>query len=171
MDALDAIFGRRSIRRYTEEPISDEHIRTLLRAGMAAPSARDRRDWHFMVLRDRKNLDAIVEIKGATGSMLKKAPMAIVVCGDLNLALPEWPDYWVQDCSAAMENMLIAAVGLGLGGVWLGFYPNPERVDALKKALNMPDHLIPLGVMSVGHPAVEKEPIDRYEEEKVWFDM
>lgn len=170
MDVLDAIFARRSVRKYQQTALSEAQIDTLLRAAQAAPSTVDNRDWYFMVLRERKNLDIIIDLKAGGADMLKEAPLAIMVCGDLNLAYKSRPDYWIQDCSAATQNILLAATGMGLGSVWLGVYPNMERVEALQKAFQLPDHLVPLCVVAVGYPAEEKQPNARYEAEKVYFD-
>jgi len=99
--------------------------------------------------------------------MLLEAPIAIIVCGKLNNE--RYKGYWVQDCSAATENILIAAQSKGLGTVWLGVYPKEERVDGIRKIFRIPEHMIPLNVIAVGHPAEKKEPSDRYDENRIHF--
>lgn len=150
-DFVQTIFARRSIRKYTSEPVSQEHIRTLLEAAMAAPSASNRKPWEFVVIQERATLDALAEAH-PHGKMLFDAPLSISVCGDLT----EMERYWVQDCSAATENLLLAATALGLGAVWLGVYPRDERVTAVRRVLALPDHITPLNLVSIGHPAEVK---------------
>jgi len=161
---MNAIFKRRSIRKYTEEVVSDELIESLLRAGMAAPSARNKQPWHFVVIDDRKILNEIPKFH-TYSQMLKEASHAIVVCGDVSPQGSE--DYWVQDCSAATQNILLMATELGLGSVWLGVYPNKDRVKALKDLLNLPEHIIPLNIISIGYPAETKNSVDRFDMTKI----
>jgi len=162
---MQAIFNRRSIRKYTDEKVPEELIEQLLRAGMAAPSAGNGQPWHFIVIDDRDVLEDITEIHPYS-KMLKEASHAIVVCCDHSLEKYSGA-YWVQDCSAAMENMLIMAAELGLGAVWLGVYPLEERVKPLKKLLNLPDNVTPFSIMSLGYPAETKEPVDRFNPARV----
>ena len=157
-DLIQTILERRSIRKYTAEPVSEQAIQTLLEAAMAAPSASNRKPWQFVVVTRRETLDALAEAH-AHGKMLFEAPLCISVCGDLT----EMERFWVQDCSAATENLLLAAVALGLGAVWLGVYPRDERVDAVRRILHLPDHIIPLNLISIGHPAEEKQPRTQYD--------
>ena len=167
MDALNAIMGRRSIRKYTSETVSAEAIETILRAAMAAPSAGNQQPWRFIVLTEREQLDAAATTT-PYGAMLREAPAAIVVCGDLRDLKHDI--MWQQDCSAAVENALLAVHALGLGAVWLGFWPKMDRVGPLKVALEMVDGVEPLAVLVIGHPAEEKPPVDRYDAEKVRFE-
>ncbi len=162
---VDTIFARRSIRAYTPEPVSEKNIQTLLKAAMAAPSASNRKPWQFIVVTEREMLDALAEAH-AHGKMLFEAPLCISVCGDLT----EMERYWVQDCSAATENLLLAATALGLGAVWLGVYPRDERVAAVRPVLGLPDHITPLNLVSIGHPAEEKEPRTQYDEARVHWE-
>lgn len=164
MEAMEAILGRRSIRKYKAQPVPENLLRELLEAGMAAPSAGNERPWHFIVLDDRKLLDAIPKFHPYS-QMLKEAPVAIVVCGDLSMEVHQ--GYWVQDCSAATENILVAARALGLGAVWLGVHPVRERVESMRKLLFLPEHVIPLCVVSLGYPAEEKPPAGRYDETRI----
>lgn len=161
---MNAIFKRRSIRKYTEIKVSEELIEQILRAGMAAPSAGNERPWHFVVIDDKDVLNQIPKFHPYS-NMLKEASCAIVVCGDT--ALQRFDGYWVQDCSAATQNMLIMATELGLGSVWLGVYPNKERVKPLKQLLNLPESVIPLSIISIGYPAEEKKPNDSFDKTRV----
>jgi len=158
---LDTIFARRSIRQYTSEPVSKEQIKKLLEAAMAAPSAGNRKPWHFVVVTDRAKLDALT--RHPRGKMLAQATLAIVVCADAKLS----EMFWVQDCSAATENILLAATALGLGSVWLGVHPNPEREAAVREVLGVPAGIAVLNVISIGHPAEKKEPRTQYDESRV----
>lgn len=159
---IQAIFARRSIRKYTTERVSEEDIETLLQAAMAAPSASNRQPWHFMVVTDREKLNTLADLH-PYGKMLFEAPLGVAVCGDVTVS----NRFWVQDCSAATENLLLAATALGLGAVWLGVYPSEERVKAVKGVLNIPENMVPLNLISLGHPAEEKEPRTQYDESKV----
>ena len=158
----DWILQRRSIRKYTSESIDDSTITSLLKAAMAAPSASNRTPWHFVVIKDREQLNSLADAH-PYGKMLYDAPLCIAVCGDT--AVSEL--YWVQDCSAATENMLLAAASLNLGGVWLGVYPRHERVTQVKNILQLPAHIVPLNLLALGHPAEKKEARTQYTELKV----
>ena len=159
------ILARRSIRKYTDEPVSEEAIETLLKAAMAAPSASNRKPWQFIVVTKRETLDSLAEAH-RHGKMLFQAPLCIAVCGDLT----EMERYWVQDCSAATENMLLADTALGLGAVWLGVYPRDERIEAVRPILALPDHITPLNLVSIGHPAEEKPSRTQYDETRVHWE-
>ncbi len=161
---LSTVFARRSIRAYTGQPVSAEDIRSLLEAGMAAPSANNRQPWHFVVVRDRETLRELAE-KHPYGKMLAGAAVAIAVCGD-----PSVSDWWEQDCAAATENILIAAAGLGLGGVWLGCHGREERENAVRGILGVPGRLGVLSLICLGHPAEHKEPRTQYDEARVHRD-
>jgi nitroreductase len=155
-ERLGIIFARRSIREYTDEPVSEADIQSLLEAGMAAPSASNRQPWHFVVVTDRETLKALGRAH-PFGKMIARASLAIAVCGD-----PATSDWWVQDCSAATENILVAAAGLGLGGVWLGCHGRPEREGAIRGVLGIPERIGVLSLLSIGHPAEEKEARTQY---------
>jgi nitroreductase len=160
----DPVMARRSIRAYTAEPVSDEHLERLLRAAMAAPSAGNQQPWRFVVVTDAATR-ALIPTVHPYAAMVEQAPLAIVVCGaDAEM---RWPQFWDQDCAAATENILIEAVQLGLGAVWLGVYPLEERVAGLRRLLAIPDDVTPFAVVPVGHAAGRKEPADRYEPERV----
>lgn len=164
---MEAILARRSIRRYTDRPVPDQVIKELLEAAMSAPSAKDERPWHFVVVRDRKVLDEIPH-HHPYAQMLKQAPVAIVVCADLRL--DKCDGFWVQDCSAATENILIAAQAKGLGAVWVGIYPVEDRVRAMRRILGMPEHVVPLALVPVGYPAEHKPPANRYDTARIHYD-
>jgi nitroreductase len=154
---LNIIFARRSIRQYTDEPVSEADIQSLLEAGMAAPSASNRQPWHFVVVTDRATLRALGNAH-PFGKMIAHAGLGIAVCGD-----PAKSDWWVQDCSAATENILVAAAGLGLGGVWLGCHVRHERESAVRGVLGIPDHIGVLSLLSIGHPAEQMEARTQYD--------
>ena len=161
-DLIHTILSRRSIRSYTPQPVSKQHIQTLLEAAMAAPSASNLKPWHFVVVVDRQMLNNLAELH-PFGKMLFEAPLCIAVCGDPAIS----ERYRVQDCSAATENLLLAAVALGLGAVWLGAYPKEERITAIRTVLGIPDAIVPLNLISIGHPAEKEEPRTQYDEERV----
>ena len=163
---MDSIKNRRSIRRYTNQPLTEEAIYELLEAGMCAPSAGNEKPWHFVVIEERSQLEGIMKVHPYS-HMLKEAPLAIVVCADLSADRYPGTNYWVQDCSAATENILIAAQELGLGTCWLGIYPVEERVQGLVNILGLPENIVPFSAIAVGYPAERKEPIQRYDEIRV----
>lgn len=167
-EALRNILTRRSIREYTDQAVEEEKIRLLLKAAMAAPSARNSQPWDFVVLTKRAAIDELANFSPYV-SMLKEAPLAIVVCGRTDAETGS-PDYWVIDCSAAVQNILLAAHALGLGAVWLGVYPRPERQAALKELLKLPDNVVPHSAISIGYPAEQKEPSQRFKEERVHYE-
>jgi nitroreductase len=162
---LDWILRRRSIRKYTTENVNDSLITTLLKAAMAAPSASNRTPWHFIVIKDRKQLDRLADAH-PYGKMLYDAPLCIPVCGDTTIS----EQYWVQDCSAATENLLLAATGLNLGGVWLGVFPRQERVTKVRQILNLPPNIVPLNLIALGHPAEAKEARTQYSDTRLHYD-
>ncbi len=161
-ELIQTIFARRSIRKYTAEPVSEADIKTLLEAAMAAPSASNRKPWQFVVATGRQTLDSLAEAH-PHGKMLFEATLCIAVCGDLTT----FERFWAQDCSAATENLLLAATALGLGAVWLGVYPREDRVAAIRQVLGLPETITPLNLVSIGHPAEEKEPRTQYDETRV----
>lgn len=164
MDAMETILSRRSIRKYAPKPIPDELVTQLLRAAMAAPSAANQQPWHFVVITNRATLDKIPTYHPyATACM--EAPLAILVCLDQQLEKIE--GMGTQDVSAATQNILLAARALGLGGVWLGVHPRTERQVAFRKELGLPDHVLPFALISLGYPAEEKPPADRYDAGRV----
>lgn len=160
-ELIQTIFSRRSIRKYTGEPVSEADVQTLLEAAMAAPSASNIKPWHFVVVTQREMLDALADAH-PHGKMLAQAPLCIAVCGD-----PDLSRYWEQDCSAATENLLLAVSALGLGAVWLGVHPRDDRIGFTRRILDIPENIVPLNLISIGHPAEEKEPRTQYDEARV----
>lgn len=160
-ERLNMIFSRRSIRVYSGEPVSEEDVQSLLEAGMAAPSASNRKPWHFVVVTDKEALRTLARAH-PFGKMTASAGVAIAVCGD-----PAISDWWVQDCSAATENILVAAAGLGLGAVWLGSHGRPEREQAVRDVLGIPERIGVLSLLSIGHPGEEKARRTQYDRARV----
>ena len=164
--AINNIMTRTSIRQYTDEPVSKTDIETMLRAGMAAPTAVNKQPWHFVAVTDKAKL---AELAGRR-AMIKQAGVAIVVCGNLDKALQGPAQaFWIQDCSAATENILLAANALGLGAVWTGCYPIEDRVAEVSKALKLPENIVPLCVIAIGHPAEQPTPKNKWKPENVSY--
>jgi len=163
---MKAILNRRSIRKYTQEPVPDGVIKELLEAAMSDPSAGNEQPWEFVVINDRQILNEIPKFHPYS-QMLKEAPVAILVCGDLNQQ--KYDGYWVLDCAAATENILIAAQDKGLGAVWLGIYPAEERIEGMRKLLGIPDHVVPVALIALGYPAEHKEPANRFNPNKIRY--
>lgn len=160
MDCLQSIMTRRSIRQYTDEPVTEEQLDAVLRAAMAAPSAGNQQSWRFIVVRSAEQREVLSTATPYAG-VIARAPVGIVVCGDTSE--PKHPGYWVQDCSAAIENLLLAAHATGLGAVWVGVHPVTERVEAVRQACNIPQGVEPLSMIALGHPAEEKPRAERYD--------
>jgi nitroreductase len=152
MDALNNILTRRSVRNYTEQPISDDDLTMILKAGMSGPSCANSRDWIFIVVRDRKTLEKMAENNGRPGTPLKKASLGILICGDMERAFKPAPDYWIIDGAVAAQNMILAAHALGIGSVWLGTYPQKERVKGHAEFFNLPKSVIPHSIIAFGYP-------------------
>ena len=165
---LANIHARKSVRSYTSEPVTPEQVETLLRAAMAAPTAVNYQPWRFVVVTEREQLDAISEVL-PYAKMMKQAPLAIIVCGETVWMGGNENPYWSQDCSAATQNMLLAAEALGLGAVWTAVYPDPDRVAAVKAFLEIPDGVLPLCVVPMGHPAGEQKPRDKWKPENIHY--
>jgi len=166
MDTFTAIHTRRSIRKYDDKPIADDTIREILDAAMMAPSAGNAQPWQFIVVNDREILDGMADLHPHL-KMVTQAQAGIIVCGDLSKE--KFAGYWVQDCSAAMQNLLLAAHDKGLGAVWTGIYPIEERVAAVKKMFNLPEHIIPLGFAPMGYPAQSPKSESRLKEDRIHF--
>jgi nitroreductase len=164
MDTLEAISTRRSIRKYLDKPVPEDLVQKILAAAMQAPSARNQQPWHFVVIDDRRIL---AEIPGfmPNAAMAGTAPLAILVCGDLSLEKSE--GYWVVDCAAATQNMLLAAHALGLGAVWCGVYPREPRMDGLRRLLALPEKVMAHSLVVLGYPAEQVPPVNRYQADRV----
>lgn len=164
MDVLTAIMTRRSIRTFDERPIPEELCEKLLRAAMAAPSARNAQPWQFIVIDHRATLIEIAA-RFPNAEPARTAPLGILVCGDLSLELSK--GYWVIDCAAAAQNILLAAHGLGLGALWTGVYPRENRVEGLRDIFEIPEHVVPHSLVLVGYPAESPEPLDRFDVKRI----
>lgn len=166
---LDIIFRRRSVRTYSDKPISNDIIKQILTAGMSGPTACDKKTPEFIVMKQREVLKKIASFL-PNGGFLAKAPCGILVCGNMTRAHSGELSYMLQDCSAAIENMLIAAAGLGIGTCWLGVHPRPDRVENISKYFRLPENIIPVSVISLGYPVSDPEPRTRYFKEHVHLD-
>lgn len=167
MSILDFIFSRRSIRKFTDQEIDKDTLVKLLQAAMAAPTTANNQPWEFIVVSDKDVMDTL---RKDLFFGQYNAVSAIVVCGNMNLAFsPPSQEYWVQDCSAAIQNILLAATGLGLGSVWIGLYPLPSKIKPVRKVLDIPEYVIPLGVVYLGYPDEFKEPRTQYNEKVVYW--
>ena len=170
---IDDIMTRTSIRQYTDEPVSDSDMETLLRAGMAAPSCCNIQPWHFVVVRDKALRQQLTDSIGPA-EPAARAQAVIVVCGDMRI-MRESPvkdnqDYWVCDACAATENILVAANSMDLGAVWLGVWPMKNRISLLQQILSLPEYIIPLDMIAVGHPPEQPEPKDKWKPERIHQD-
>jgi len=164
--SIPNLFARRSIREYTNEPVSAEQVDMLLKAAMAAPSAGNRKPWHFVVVTEPAVKTALTQVH-PYADMLLEAPVGIVLCGEPGLSFPDRPDYWIQDLSAATENLLLAATGLGLGAVWCGVFPIQERVEGFRRVLGVPETVVPFALVPIGHPGERKRPRTQYDARRV----
>lgn len=154
MEAISNILNRRSIRKFSNKAINDVDLHTILTAAMAGPSAVNSRDWSFIVIRDRNTLNALAD---GPAKPLLTATMAILVCGDTSRSFPMFPDFWTVDGSIAAQNIILAAHALGIGSVWLGTYPIPQRMDSIKNLFKLPDNIIPHSLIALGYPEDPKE--------------
>ena len=166
--AIENIMTRTSIRQYKDQPVEQEKIDIMLKAAMAAPTAVNLQPWHFIVITDKKVIDQLA------GPQPTNAPLLIAVCGDTDkTTMPDGksklPDFWVQDVSAATENLLLAAHALGLGAVWTGVYPIMERTDEVANVLNCPENIVPLAVVRIGYPGESPEPKDKFKQENISY--
>lgn len=167
MELQEVLQRRRSIRKYTEEPVSKEDIDLLMHAAMSGPSACNKTPWEFYVITDEAVLE---KLRNASRYSKIYAPLAIVVCGSLSRALPsQLAPYWIQDCSAATENILLAATDLGLGTVWCGIHPQKRAEERVREALGLTEKQIPLNIIYVGHPDQVQEPRDQYKENYIHY--
>ena len=166
--AIENIMTRTSIRQYADQPVEQEKIDIMLKAAMSAPTAVNLQPWHFIVIDDKATLDQL------SGRQPSNAPLMIAVCGDTDkTTMPDGktklPDFWVQDVSAAIENLLLAAHAQGLGAVWTGVYPVMERTAEVANILNCPKNIIPVAVVRVGYPGESPEPKDKFKEENISY--
>ncbi len=167
--AIDVMLARKSVRKFLETPVEKEKVDLILKSAMSAPSAVNLQPWLFNVIDDRNLLDDLAQ-NLPYSKMLLSAPLAIIVCGDIDKAANDWElDFWVQDCSAAAENILIAAESLELGAVWTAVYPAQDRVKIVKDILNMPANFMPLTVIPIGYPAGHNLPSDKWSDDKIHY--
>lgn len=165
MELKEVLLKRRSIRKFTSEAVSDEHIEELLHAAMSGPSACNRQPWSFYVVTNKEVLE---KLKDVTRFGKIDAPLAIVVCGALSRALPmQLAEYWIQDCSAATENILLRATDLGLGTVWCGVHPQKKAEERARNILSLKAKEIPLNLIWIGHPQEEHMPRDQYNDKYI----
>ncbi len=171
MDAMENILTRRSVRRYTDRPISEETLHKLLTAAMSGPSCVNARDWSFLVVRDRETLNRMADANGRPAEPLRGAAAGILVCGDLERAFPRAKEYWVVDGAIAAENLCLAAHALGIGSVWLGTWPQMDRVQRQRELFQLPEHIVPHSLIALGYPAGEPEARGEiYEADRVHFE-
>ncbi len=164
-EELENLFlTRRSIRKYEDKQIELKALEELIRIGMSAPSAGNQQPWEFIIIDDREKLDKIPDIHPYS-EMIKDAPAAILICGTPQTC--KYKDYWVQDCSAATQNILLAINALGLGGVWLGIYPLEERITGMRNLLDIPESITPFALISLGYPNEELKYIDRFDSKRI----
>jgi len=164
---IATIHERKSVRHFTNQKVTNSQLEVLLKAGMAAPTAVNKQPWAFVAITDKAVLNEL-EQDLPYAKMLSQASAAIVVCGDLNKAI-KVDDYWIQDCSAATQNILLAAESIGLGAVWTGVFPRQERIEVVKTVLGLPEHMVPLNVIPIGYPTGEDQPKDKWKPENVYW--
>ncbi|MCX7909163.1 MAG: nitroreductase family protein [Ignavibacteria bacterium] len=169
MDALDAIFQRKSVRNFTGEEVPKEKLELLLRAGMAAPSAVNMQPWEFILVTNKETLQSMAD-NLPYAKMMSKASACILVCAIPELAHRKLKDYAIIDCSCASQNILIAAEALGLGAVWTAVFPNIDRIEFVRKLLGVPKDVIPLNAIAIGIPTGEDQPKDKYKPEKIHYE-
>jgi len=164
MDLMKAVLTRRSVRSFTSEPVSEEHLERLLRAAMAAANSGNQQPWRFILVDDPALRDQLSELDVERGGYYK-TPQLIVVCGDIGSM--KWKMHWLADCAAAIQNLLLAAHDLGLGAVWQELYPYHKRVAAVREMFGIPEMVYPMAVISLGHPTETPEVADRYDPAKI----
>ncbi len=167
MELKEVLLKRRSVRKFTNEAISELQTEELLHSAMSGPSACNRCPWEFFVVTSPEKL---TELRNASRFTKMNAPLAIIVCGNLSRALPvQLSEYWIQDCSAATENILLTVTDLGLGAVWCGIHPQKRAVKRVQEILDLKDKWIPLNIIWIGHPAEEPEPRDQYDKKRIHY--
>ena len=165
---IENIMTRTSIREFTSQPVSKDTLDIIVKAGMAAPSAMNKQPWAFVVVTEKEVLDSL-NAKHPYAN-LKTATAAIIVCGNMEKTIEgAGREYWVQDCSAATENILLAAHGLGLGAVWCGVYPVEERIADVSGVLQLPENIIPLNIVTMGYPDQNPEPKDKFNADNIHY--
>lgn len=171
-DVLKALAYRRSVRQFSDKPLSEETVRAILEAGMRGPSCVNSRDWYFLVVKDKEMLGKMADVNSRPAEPLRSAQAGILICGDLQRAFPKAQDYWVIDCAIAVENMILAAYSLGVGSVWLGTWPQEARVSGQKELFDLPDYVIPHSILALGYPldGLDKEKPAALDPERVHYE-
>lgn len=164
LNIFEAIYTRRSIRKFTGKVISDKELKSVLKAGFYAPSAENKQPWHFIIIKDKETLESISKIRPGS-KMLLDAGCGIIVCGDNEKQ--KQTGFLIEDCSAAIQNILLAAHGLGLGAVWCGLYPLAQFTKGIKNVFKLPSHIIPVGMVVIGYPDDDKDVVYRFDEAKI----
>lgn len=168
--AIENIMTRCSIRKFKQKPVEEGKIDTLLHAGMAAPTSRDMQPWHFIVIKDSDARERYAAKNARHGDRIRQTPLIIIVCGDTTRMQPGGSrDFWIEDCSAASENILLAAHALGLGAVWTSIYPEMRKVAAFSRNLNLPGNLIPMSSIMIGYPDEPADVKNKWDEAKVTY--
>ncbi len=172
LNAIETIMSRTSVRKFREKVIDETSIETILKAGTSGPSCVNARDWYFIVVRNREKLIQMADANGKSAEPLKGAAMGILVCGDWERAFAQAKDYWVIDCSIAAQNMTLAAQALGIGSVWLGTWPQMERVERQRRLFALPEHITPHSILAFGYPAMDADlaPKDSWEPDRVHYE-
>ena len=172
METMEAILSRRSIRSYTDQPITDEQVHQILTAGMSGPSAVNARDWHFIVVRGEA-LEGLAQAAGRAGAIIRRSQMTVLICCDESRAFPPAKQYAVIDGAIAGQNMILAAQSMGIGSVWLGVWPQDGKVEAQKNYFKLPETAVPHSLIAFGYPAEDKsgEPHPDYEESRVHWNQ
>ena len=166
---MEEIFKRRSIRKFTPEPVTDEELEKILRAGFAAPSAHNNKEWVFIVIKDRASLQKFIDADEYSAA-LKTSPVAVLACADLRIEEAGGYGMWQQDLGASLENMCIEAVHLGLATNWIGVYPLDYRINVCREVTEIPEYIVPVGLLAIGHAEKERAPINRYMTRRVHFE-
>ena len=171
MNTIETIKSRISVRKFSDREITEADLRTILEAGMSGPSCVNARDWSFVVVRDPETLGKMADGNGRPADSLRGAKVGILVCGDLGRAFPPAKDYWVIDGAIAAQNMILAAQSLGIGSVWLGTWPQMERVEAQKELFHLPEDQVPHSLIAFGYPGEDAQKEKRiWEEDRVHYE-
>lgn len=173
MDTLDAILTRRSTRQFTSQPIEPEKLHQILEAAMSGPSCVNARDWSFLVVTEKETLKKMADANGAPARPLKTAAAGILICGDLERAFPHAKDYWVIDGAIAAQNISLCAQALGVGSVWLGTWPQMDRVQHQRELFGLPETVVPHSILALGYPTgdITAKRENRYEEDRVHWNQ
>lgn len=166
MEALENLFKRRSIRKYENRPLSPEDLKTILEAAQFAPSAVNKQPWHFIIVNRRELMDKIMEIH-PHARMLETASHAVIICGDEKLQHDD--GYWIADCGAATQNLLLAAHAVGAGSCWVGLYPREQRMKDIAALFGLPGHIKPFALVSLGYPAESRQQPERFRKDKIFL--